>query len=156
MATSVTKRLSSSLTESTTKRVTTTGGSDAIAASLGGDAWGGAWGGFSAGGSVDTISAFGGTFSYGTVAVAASGANPYPDNTVRVSAAATASNTNRVSAAPTAMTTLRIHHLLLLEGDESGYLLLEGDAQTGTDKLELEGDEASITINVTQRVVTVT
>lgn len=77
-------------------------------------------------------------------------------STARISATATASNTNRVSAAPTAMTTLRIHHLLLLEGDESGYLLLEGDAQTGTDKLELEGDEASITINVTQRVVTVT
>jgi hypothetical protein len=41
-------------------------------------------------------------------------------------------------------------HSLLLEGDESGYLLLEGDE--GSDTLLLEGDEAQPAGNYTKRI----
>lgn len=71
----------------------------------------------------------------------------------RVTATAAGGQTSRVSAAATGSTrTSRIHHLFLLEGDESGYLLLEGDMQSGTDKLKLEGDATAITETSTKRV----
>lgn len=41
-------------------------------------------------------------------------------------------------------------HSLLLEGDESGHLLLDGDA--GSDTLLLEGDEAQSAGNYTRRI----
>jgi hypothetical protein len=52
--------------------------------------------------------------------------------------------------------TLRITgtHFLLLEGDESGYLLLEGDMQSGDDALLLEGDEATIVEGTATKRVT--
>jgi len=66
-------------------------------------------------------------------------------NAKRIGAAASGGATSRVIASE--LTT----SLLLLEGDESGYLLLEGDAQSGADKLMLEGDEAEASLN-TQRL----
>lgn len=77
--------------------------------------------------------------------------------TSRISGAITAANTQRVSeAAPWTFQTSRISHLLLLEGDmqDSGsdVLLLEGDMQSGTDALKLEGDITAITETTTKRV----
>ena len=66
-------------------------------------------------------------------------------NTSRVAGAAASGATSRVNASE--LTT----SLLLFEGDQSGYLLLEGDEQSGADKLMLEGDEAEASLN-TQRL----
>lgn len=62
--------------------------------------------------------------------------------------------TKRVTGAASGGVTTRLApNLLLLEGDESGYLLLEGDMQSGEDRLKLEGDEAfAINSTVTKRV----
>ena len=62
--------------------------------------------------------------------------------------------TKRVTAAPRGtQVTSRFHSLLLLEGDESGYLLLEGDmADLDTDVLKLEGDEPAVGGTVTKRL----
>lgn len=74
--------------------------------------------------------------------------------TKRVTSASSGGQTARVSGTAAGGATTRIPpNLLALEGDESGYVLLEGDMQSGDDLLKLEGDEAtSITANLTQRV----
>lgn len=72
--------------------------------------------------------------------------------TKRVSGTASGGQTTRVSSRPAGGATSRIHHLLLLEGDESGYLLLEGDMQSGDDVLKLEGDETTIGGTTTKRL----
>jgi hypothetical protein len=74
--------------------------------------------------------------------------------TPRVPSGTASSNTQRVTGTPVSSPTLRISALLLLEGDESGNLLLEGDAQSGGDRLELEGDESAFAIGgtITKRV----
>ena len=54
--------------------------------------------------------------------------------------------TKRVTGLPSGGSTSRVvgYHFLLLEGDESGHLLLEGDMQSGSDDaLQLEGDMAT-------------
>lgn len=43
-------------------------------------------------------------------------------------------------------------NLLLLEGSESGFLLLSGDAQSGADRFALEGEAANIGGTQTKRV----
>ena len=62
--------------------------------------------------------------------------------------------TKRTSEHPTwSNLTSRISFLLALEGDESGNLVLEGDAQDiGRDALKLEGDATSIGGTITKRV----
>jgi hypothetical protein len=65
--------------------------------------------------------------------------------TKRISAVASGGQTSRVIASELTS------NLLLLEGDESGYLLLEGDEQSDADKLMLEGDEAEASLN-TRRI----
>jgi hypothetical protein len=74
--------------------------------------------------------------------------------TKRVSGTASGGKTARVSDNPTGtVVTSTIHHLLLLEGDESGYLLLEGDMQDlEGDALKLEGDAATIISTATKRI----
>ena len=72
--------------------------------------------------------------------------------TPRVGGSPSGGISSRVSEAPVGGQTSRIHHLLLLEGDEEGYLLLEGDMQSGDDALELEGDETAIGGTQTKRV----
>lgn len=74
-------------------------------------------------------------------------------NTPRVTGLASGGSTSRVSESPSGGQTSRIHHLLLLEGDESGYLLLEGDMQSGDDALRLEGDVTAIAESTTRRVM---
>jgi hypothetical protein len=75
--------------------------------------------------------------------------------TKRISSAPAENSTPRVGESPSGGAISRIHHLLLLEGDESGYLLLDGDVQSGTDKLKLEGDATAISASITKRVGTV-
>jgi ABC-type polar amino acid transport system ATPase subunit len=77
---------------------------------------------------------------------------PALDVTKRITAAAAGGSTKRVSGTPGGGATSFIHHLLLLEGDEDGYLLLEGDMQSGNDALKLEGDAATIGSTVTKRI----
>ena len=74
--------------------------------------------------------------------------------TKRITGAASGGQTKRVAGAASGGRTNRVapRHLLLLEGDESGYLLLEGDAQSGTDALELEGDVPAFGGSQTKRV----
>ena len=73
--------------------------------------------------------------------------------TKRVTGVAVGGKTVRVSESPTGSNlTSRLHHLLLLEGDESGLLLLDGDMQSGTDVLKLEGDVTVIGGTQTRRV----
>jgi hypothetical protein len=74
--------------------------------------------------------------------------------TKRITGTASGGKTARVSEAPAgSQLTSRIHHLLLLEGDESGYLLLEGDMSTlEGDALKLEGDATAMTENTTRRI----
>jgi hypothetical protein len=77
--------------------------------------------------------------------------------TKRISGAPSGGSTKRVteSAAGTERTE-RVPHLLLLEGDMqvSGHdcLLLEGDMQSGTDALKLEGDATAVGGTVTKRI----
>lgn len=77
--------------------------------------------------------------------------------TKRISGAASGGQTVRVAARPAGGLTSRIApNFLALEGDESGYLQLEGDMQTGDDVMKLEGDEALlIEGTVTKRVADV-
>ena len=64
-----------------------------------------------------------------------------------------AGSTARVGASPIGGLKSRVGRFLVLEGDESGYLLLEGDAQeSGFDRIKLEGDILAITANHTKRV----
>lgn len=72
------------------------------------------------------------------------------DNTRRVSGAISATATTRVTSAPSGGKTERVEfdHYLLLEGDESGHLLLEGSS----DALGIEGDEARAAGIYTRRV----
>lgn len=133
MATTVTKRVTSSLTADNTKRVTTSGGGSAF------NPWGTSWG----------------SVAWGTSwRVLGSGGSPAIDVTSRVTEAPAADNSKRVTESPLGTNiTSSIHHLLLLEGDESGYLLLEGDASDlETDALELEGDATAIGSTITKRV----
>jgi hypothetical protein len=143
MATTATKRFSGSLSATATKRVSAVASSTitrrvpvvsaapASPSSYGnncwvgwGNAWGKAWFGFNAG----------------------SGAveeRPAVRATARILEYPTGTNL-----------TNRIHHLLQLEGDESGYLLLEGDAaELESDALRLEGDVVVIGGTVTKRVL---
>lgn len=73
--------------------------------------------------------------------------------TKRVSDDIAQSATSRIAGSVSGSTLSRIHNLLLLEGDQSGYILLEGDQQiSGNDRLKLEGDATSIQGSVTKRV----
>ena len=54
--------------------------------------------------------------------------------------------TKRISRSPQGGQTTRIHHWLLQETEQPCGILLEGDAQDGTDKLKLEGDVVALTI----------
>lgn len=61
----------------------------------------------------------------------------------------------RVKHTPSGTGTSRVPSLefpLLLSGDESGDLLLSGDAQTGTDPVLLQGDEAHQAVTHTKRI----
>lgn len=64
--------------------------------------------------------------------------------------------TRRVPGTAAGNQTSRIHHLLLLEGDQqesgSDYLLLEGDEQEGDDVLALSGDARDFGGTATRRV----
>lgn len=79
--------------------------------------------------------------------------------TKRLTQAASGGQTSRVTESPQGSALQsRISHLLLLEGDESGHLLLEGDMQdVGTDALRLEGDVTVIggtnTVRITGPVI---
>jgi hypothetical protein len=141
--TTITKRISSPPAADATKRVATAGATADAGPFLGGNVWGGSWG-----------NSWGSTWLFGTLLIPGTPAEPAIDVTARVGEAAVADNTSRVSEAPLGTNiTSSIHHLLLLEGDESGYLLLEGDAvDLETDALELEGDATAITANHTKRV----
>ena len=73
----------------------------------------------------------------------------------RITGAASGGQTARVSGAASGGDTERFEfkHYFVLEGDEDGKLLLEGDMQSGTDALLLEGDEAvDLTNSHTRRV----
>lgn len=73
--------------------------------------------------------------------------------TRRISGSPAGGQTARVSGNPTGTEhTSRISFLLALEGDESGVLLLEGDVQSGTDAMRLEGDVTVIGGTATKRV----
>jgi hypothetical protein len=120
--TTITSRIGSAPAAGATRRVATTGAAEGASASLGGDSWGATWGG-----------TWGRTWLGATPAAVGASASPAVDVTPRVAFAALTTN------------------LLLLEGDESGYLLLEGDAQSGADQLMLEGDETEASRN-TRRV----
>lgn len=62
--------------------------------------------------------------------------------------------TKRVTGSPSGGNTKRVSFgtLLLLEGDQDGFLLLEGDVQSGTDRLSLEGDMSFPGGTITGRV----
>ncbi len=125
MTTAITRRVQGPATSGNTRRLTPV----LTTVDPWGDTWGSSWG-----------SAWGTPgFSLGLVA----------DNTARVGGPISQDLTDRVSASPLSHPTLRISALLLLEGDESGYLLLEGDAQSGADRLALEGDESAFAIGGT-------
>src|SRR3972149_3486453 len=66
--------------------------------------------------------------------------------TARVSGAASGGDTERVSTKP------ELYDFLLLEGDESGYLLLETALFGVQGKLILDGDAQSISSPFTKRV----
>lgn len=74
--------------------------------------------------------------------------------TKRVAPGAAGSISRRVSAHPLGTSqTSRLSFLLALEGDVAGgVLLLEGDVQTGTDGLRLEGDVAVVGGTATKRI----
>jgi hypothetical protein len=80
------------------------------------------------------------------------GGSPAGGDTKRIAAAAAGGKTSRLSESASGGATSRIHYLLLLEGDESGYLLLEGDMQEGDDVLALSGDARDLTVSSTKRV----
>jgi hypothetical protein len=67
--------------------------------------------------------------------------------------------TRRVAANPArTVPTARVGFLLVLEGDESGSIILEGDAQDddyAQNALRLEGDMATIGGTATKRVLEV-
>lgn len=75
--------------------------------------------------------------------------------TKRISSAASGGKTARVSEYPRGTVfTNPMHNLFLLEGDESGYLLLEGDMQdVESDALKLEGDFAALAGTTTTKRV---
>lgn len=78
---------------------------------------------------------------------------PVGNETKRVSSAPSGGQTSRVTgAASGTFSTVRVGHLLEFEGDESGFLLLEGDMQDIGDALQLEGDAAAISSTLTKRV----
>lgn len=122
-----TKRIAAIVTADLTKRVLTSGEVAAIAPSFAGDPWGGSWG-----------STWGNSWRIATPGTAAIPASPAVDVTARVSGQASGGETRRVPS---------FVHSLLLEGDESGYLLHEDG---GT--LLLEGDVARPAGNHTRRV----
>ncbi len=127
MTTGVSKRVPDSGTPAPTQRVATVGGSPAIVGSAWGATWARAWGN-----------------SWGILADAIA-ASPVAGATIRVAAAAATDATSRISALPVGGQTSRVSaNLLAFEGDESGYLTLEGSVQSGGDLMKLEGDEAAI------------
>jgi hypothetical protein len=82
-------------------------------------------------------------------------ATPAGGSTSRVSAAPTGAPTGRVSELPWTVPTARVGFLLALEGDESGSIILEGDAQDddyAQNALRLEGDMATLGGTTTKRV----
>lgn len=114
----------------TTKRVATTGVVSGAGGGVGTDTWGRSWG----------LSWWRSWFS-SSQGASETPASPAIDSTPRVAGAVTRNYAQRV------------HHYLELEGDESGYLLLEGDMQeSGHDVLMLEGDAIAIGGSATKRV----
>jgi hypothetical protein len=84
-AESTTKRITVTAVEDTTKRVATSGGTAAVAASLGTSTWGRSWGGFvSAAPAADLDDTWGRTWLTVGGAVAATAASPAADNTKRI------------------------------------------------------------------------